>query len=68
MNKVQELMLVYTVETFAEKHQMTTTDVLELFSKHQVLERIIAEYEVLHTQDPDECVGFAEDVVGYEHE
>jgi hypothetical protein len=59
----QNLMLVYAVEGYAKRHGLTEKETFKLFQKHQIAESIRKFYGVLHTQDLDENVFFAEDVL-----
>jgi hypothetical protein len=59
----QNLMLVYAVEGYAKRHRLTEKETFELFQKYQIAESIRKFYGVLHTQDLDENVYFAEDVL-----
>jgi hypothetical protein len=56
-------MLVYAVEGYAKRHGLTEKDTFELFQKHQVAASIRKFYSTLHTQDLDENVYFAEDLI-----
>ena len=59
----KNLIVVSTVEGYAQKYNMTTEEVLQLFHKVSLLTLLRAQYEVLHTQNLDESVSFAEDVL-----
>jgi hypothetical protein len=64
----QNLMLVYAVEGYAMRHELTEKETFEIFQKHRIAESIRKFYGVLHTQDLDENVYFAEDVLEKEQE
>jgi hypothetical protein len=59
----ENLMIVYAVEGYARRHGLAEKDVHSLFQKHQIAKSIRKFYNVLHTQDLDENVYFAEDVL-----
>ena len=59
----QNLMLVYSVEGYSHKHKLPEGDVISLFKKHNVINLIRKNYNALHTQDLDESIAFAEDVI-----
>ena len=59
----QNLMFVYAVEGYSQRHNLTEKDVITLFRKHKINKLIIKNYNALHTQDLDECISFSEDVL-----
>ena len=59
----QNLMVVYAVEGYSHQHNMSVKDVIILFRKHGIYQLIRKNYNALHTQNLDECVSFAEDVL-----
>jgi hypothetical protein len=59
----QNLLIVYAVEGYAHRHNMTTQEALKLFREYGVTEAIRRCYGTLHTQDYDESVYFAEDFI-----
>jgi hypothetical protein len=59
----QNLMIVYAVEGYARRHNMSEKETLALFREHKITQAIRKFYGVLHTQDLDENVFFAEDVI-----
>ena len=59
----QNLMLVYAVEGCSWRHNMPEKDVISLFQKHGINHLIRKNYNALHTQDLDESISFAEDVL-----
>jgi len=61
----QNLMFVYAVEGYAQTHNMPEKDVIALFKKHGINRLICDNYETLHTQDLDESISFAEDVLSW---
>jgi hypothetical protein len=61
----QNLMLVYAVEGYSHRHNLSEIDVLSLFKKHGITNLIRKNYNTLHTQNFDECIKFAEDVLSW---
>ncbi|MCL2793592.1 MAG: DUF3791 domain-containing protein [Spirochaetaceae bacterium] len=59
----QNLMIVYAVEGYSQRHNISEKDVITLFLKHGVNHLIRKNYDALHTQDLDESIFFAEDVL-----
>lgn len=59
----QNLMIVYAVEGYSQKHNMPEKYVFSLFKKNGVTNLIRKHYDALHTQDLDESITFAEDVL-----
>ena len=61
----QNLILVYAVEGYSQRHNLPEKDVLTLFRKHGINRLIRKNYNVLHTQDLDESISFVEDVLSW---
>jgi len=61
----QNLMLVYAVEGYSQQHNLPEKDVITLFRKHGITHLIRKNYSALHTQDLDENISFAEDVLAW---
>ena len=61
----QNLMLVYAVEGYSQRHNVPEKDVLVLFRKYGINQLIRKNYNALHTQDFDESISFAEDVLSW---
>jgi len=59
----QNLMIVYAVEGYSKRHNLPEKDVIVLFRKHGINSLIRKNYNALHTQDFDESISFAEDVL-----
>ena len=59
----KNLMLVYAVEGYSHRHNLPEKDVITLFRRHGINQLIRKNYNALHTQDLDECISFAEDVL-----
>lgn len=63
-NKDNNLIVIAAVEGYAQKHNMETAAVLQLFNEHNILPLIRSQYAVLHMLDLDEAEIFAEDMLG----
>jgi len=61
----QNLMIVYAVEGYSYRHNLSEKDVLTLFRKHGINHLIRKNYNALHTQDLDESIFFAEDILAW---
>jgi hypothetical protein len=61
----QNLMLVYAVEGYSQRHDMLEKDVFSLFKKYGIHTLIRQNYNTLHTQDIDESISFAEDMLSH---
>ena len=61
----QNLMLVYAVEGYSQRHNLPEKDVISLFQKYGINNLIRKNYNTLHTQDLDESISFAEDVLSW---
>jgi hypothetical protein len=61
----QNLMLVYAVEGYSQRHNLQEKDVISLFQKHGISNLIRKNYNALHTQDLDESISFAEDILSW---
>ena len=61
----QNLMLVYAVEGYSQRHNLPESDVLLLFRKHGVSRLLREHYNALHTQGLDEGISFAEDALSW---
>jgi hypothetical protein len=62
----KNLMLVYAVEGYSQLHNLPEKDVIALFQKHGINRLIRDNYNALHTQNLDESVSFAEDVLSWQ--
>jgi hypothetical protein len=56
----ENLLIVYAVEGYAHRHNMTTQEAYNIFIKHGIAADNRKHYGALHTQDPDETVYFCE--------
>lgn len=61
--KDNDLIVIAVVEEYAQKHNMETAAVLQLFNEHNILPLIRSQYAVLHMLDLDEAELFAEDML-----
>jgi hypothetical protein len=59
----ENLMLVSAVELYADKYNMSTATVLNLFGKYGINTLIRRHYNALHTQSLDESFYFADDLL-----
>lgn len=59
----KNLIVVAAVEGYAQKHSINTQDVLKKFQQFGILDLLRSQYDILHTQNLDESVSFAEDVL-----
>jgi len=59
----QNLMLVYATEGYAKRHGISEKEAFGIFKEHGISDYFRKYYGVLHTQDFDEDVFFAEDLV-----
>jgi hypothetical protein len=57
------LMLVYAVEGYARRHSIPEIEAFNVFRQYGINEYFRKYYGVLHTQDFDEDVFFAEDLI-----
>ena len=64
----QNLMIVYAVEGYSQRHNLPEKDVIALFKKHGIMQLIRKNYNALHTQDLDESISFAEDVLSWKQD
>ena len=59
------LMIVYAVEGYSQRHKLPEKDVITLFRKYGINRLIRKNYVALHTQGLDEGISFAEDVLSW---
>ena len=64
----QNLMLVYAIEGYSQRHNLPEKDVIYLFKKHGIFQLIRKNYNALHTQDLDESISFAEYVLSWKQD
>ena len=58
-----EILSIQAVEHYAKLHNLSEIDVVNLFHKHQVFEKIILQHEYLHQLDFSETVNYVEEIV-----
>ena len=61
--RAKNLLVVVAVEEYARRHGISAHETILLFLKYDITNLIRQCYETLHTQDIDECVNFAEDIL-----
>jgi hypothetical protein len=61
----QNLMLVYAVEGYSQRHNLPAKEIIALFQKYGINRLIRENYNAFHTQDLDESISFAEDVLSW---
>ena len=61
----QNLMIVYAVEGYSQRHNLPEKEVLALFRKNGINRLIRKNYNALHTHGLDESISFAEDVLAW---
>lgn len=61
----QNLILVYAVEGYSQRHSLPEKDVMALFQKYGINHLLRKNYNALHTQDLDESISFAEDILSW---
>ena len=61
--KDKNLMVVYAIEGYSFRHNLPEKDVAVLFREHGIYSFIRKNYNALHTQDLDENISFAEDIL-----
>ena len=61
----QNLMLVYAVEGYSQRHNLPEKEVISLFRKYGITDLIRKNYSALHTQDLDESISFVEDILSW---
>ncbi|GHV80866.1 hypothetical protein AGMMS49944_26570 [Spirochaetia bacterium] len=59
----KNLLVVAAVEGYAHRHNIAAAETLELFTKNRITDLIRSNYDTLHTQELEESLGFAEDVL-----
>ena len=55
-----EILSIQTMEQYAENNNMDIEDVMQLFYKHQIFEKIILQHEYLHQISFEEVMEFVE--------
>ncbi len=55
-----EFLSIQTMEWYAKKNNMNTEDVMQLFHRHQIFEKIVLQHEYLHQISFEEVMEFVE--------
>lgn len=58
-----EMLSVQAMETYAMRKHMSGTDVMELFHRHQVIEKIMIQHEYLHQVSFEDVMEFVEKTI-----
>lgn len=58
-----EMLSVQAMESYARKYNISGNDVVELFHKNQVFEKMLIQHEYLHQIDFEEVLEFVEKVI-----
>lgn len=59
-----EILSVQAMETYAKRHKLTGEDVVILFHKHQVFEKMLIQHEYLHQIDFEEVIEYIDKIIG----
>ena len=59
----ENLLVVAAVEGYSRRHRISAAEVIDTFTRHDLLRLIRQNYPTLHTVSLDESVDFAEDVL-----
>jgi hypothetical protein len=62
-NRELNLMLVYATEGYAKRHNISENEAFNIFKQYGINNYFRKYYGVLHTQDFDEDIFFAEDLI-----
>jgi hypothetical protein len=62
-NRELNLMLVYATEGYAKRHNISEKEAFNIFKQYGINNYFHKYYGVLHTQDFDEDIFFAEDLI-----
>lgn len=58
-----EMLSIRALENYAKAHSLSEADVVDLFYRHQVFEKIILQHEYLHQLDFSETIVFVEEII-----
>lgn len=58
-----EILSMQALEYYSQKHQISEFDTFNLFCKHQVFEKILLQYEMLHQLDIHDTYQYAEEII-----
>jgi hypothetical protein len=59
----KNLLVVTAIQGYAANHNISESATYEKFEQHDMISLIREQYDALHTQDLEETVAFAEDVM-----
>jgi len=63
VQREQNLMFIYAIEGYAKRHGISENEAFNIFKKYGINDYFRKYYGILHTQDFDEDVFFAEDLI-----
>ncbi|MCI9136000.1 MAG: DUF3990 domain-containing protein [Lachnospiraceae bacterium] len=58
-----EILSIEAIEVYAKRHELSGSDVVDLFHKYQVFEKILIQHEYLHQVDFEEVMEYIERIV-----
>lgn len=58
-----EMLSIQVLEYYARQHQLSEKEVIALFYKHQVFEKILVQHEYLHQLDFTETIQYVEEII-----
>ena len=58
-----EMLSIRVLEEYAQAHQLSETDAVNLFHKYQVFEKLLLQHEYLHQLDFSETVRYVEEIM-----
>ena len=50
-----EILSIQAIKYYAQKHNLSESEVFDMFCKHQVFEKILIQHETLHQLDTSEA-------------
>lgn len=59
-----EILSVQAMEVYAKRHKLTGEDVVSLFHKYQVFEKMLIQHEYLHQVDFEEVIEYIDKIIG----
>ena len=62
-DRLKNLIIVASVEQYADMHKIDTIEAFDRFKKYGLFEILRGQYDVLHTQDLFEGARFADDYI-----
>lgn len=55
--------IAFCVEIYKNAHFVTGTEVSEIFARHNIMEYLEENYEILHTQSPDWILSEIDEII-----